>query len=83
MDFDNERLARECEKVVSRVRIILKDKGGPIIMNSLSFILAEAMFNTSTQPNWEQNLKHVFKAVEEHLKEFAAEAAKVTEGEAQ
>jgi hypothetical protein len=77
MDFDNERLARECEKVVSRVRIILKDKGGPVIMNSLSFILAEAMFNTSTQPHWEQNLKHVFKAVEEHLKEFAAEAAKV------
>ena len=83
MEFDNERLARECEKVVSRVRIILKDKGGPVIMNSLAFILAEAMFNTSTQPNWESNLKHVFKAVEEHLKEFAAEAAKVTEGEAQ
>lgn len=77
MEFDNERLARECEKVVSRVRIILKDKGGPVIMNSLAFILAEAMFNTSTQPNWEGNLKHVFKAVEEHLKEFAAEAAKV------
>jgi hypothetical protein len=62
---------------VSRVRIILKDKGGPVIMNSLSFILAEAMFNTSTQPNWEQNLKHIFKAVEEHLQEFATEAAKV------
>ncbi|KPK59053.1 MAG: hypothetical protein AMJ59_12835 [Gammaproteobacteria bacterium SG8_31] len=83
MEFDNERLARECEKVVSRVRIILKDKGGPVIMNSLAFILAEAMFNTSSQPNWAGNLKHVFKAVEEHLEEFATEAAKVTEGEAQ
>jgi hypothetical protein len=76
MDFDNERLAEECEKVVARVRLILKDKGGPVIMNSLAFILAEAMFNTSTQPNWEQNLKHVFKATEEHLKEFAADTDK-------
>jgi hypothetical protein len=77
MEYDTERLANECEKIIRRVRIILKDKGGPVIMNSLSFILAESMFNTSTQPNWEGNLKHVFKAVEEHLKEFAAEAAKV------
>lgn len=79
MDFDNERLVRECEKVVSRVRIILKDKGGPVIMHSLAFIVAEAMFNISTQPNWEQNLKYLFVGIQQHLQEFAAEAENDTD----
>jgi hypothetical protein len=77
MEFDNERLAEECEKVVSRMRVVLKNKGGPVIMNSLAFVLAEAMFNVSNPTSWDNNLKNVFKAVEEHLKEFAAVAAKV------
>ena len=57
MEFDNERLARECEKVVSRVRIILKGKGGPVIMTSLAFLVAEAINMTSDEANFEKNLR--------------------------
>ena len=79
MDFDNERLAEECEKIVSRMRVILKNKGGPVIMNSLAFVLAEAMFNVSNPASWDSNLKNVFSAVEEHLKTFAAVAAEASD----
>jgi len=79
MDFDHERLAEECEKVVSRMRVILKNKGGPVIMNSLAFVLAEAMFNVSNPTSWDSNLKNVFSAVEEHLKTFAAVAAEASD----
>ncbi len=57
MEFDTERLAKECEKTIHRMRIVMKGKGGPVIMTSLAFLVAEAINMTSDEANFEKNLR--------------------------
>jgi hypothetical protein len=77
MDYDKERFVDECEEIVFLIREILKNKQGPVIMNSLCFVLAESIFNVSAPENWGNNMKYFFKSVENNLEAFAAENAKV------
>ena len=82
MEYDTERLADECEKLIRRMRLILKGKSGQVMMTSLSYIMAESMFNVSNPENWEKNMRNVSESVLETLQALSA-AAKVTEGEVQ
>lgn len=76
MEYDTERLADECEKLIRRMRLILKGKSGQVMMTTLSYVMAEAMFNVSNPENWEQNMEHVSASVMETLQALSA-AAKV------
>jgi len=79
MEYDTARLAEECEEIISQIRPILAGKSGPAIMNSLAFIVAEAMFNVSNPDSWDGNVGHVAHAIDEYLKSFVEEAAKDTQ----
>lgn len=67
MEFDTERVAHECEKTIHRMRIILKGKGGPVIMTSLAFLVAEAINTTSTEENFDKNLRTFTSSVQDIL----------------
>jgi len=67
MEFDTQRLAHECEKTIHRMRIIMKGKGGPVIMTSLAFLVAEAINTTSTEENFDKNLRTFTSSVQDIL----------------
>ena len=67
MEFDTERVAHECEKTIHRMRIIMKGKGGPVIMTSLAFLVAEAINTMSTEENFDKNLRTFTSSVQDIL----------------
>jgi len=67
MEFDTQRVAHECEKTIHRMRIIMKGKGGPVIMTSLAFLVAEAINTTSTEENFDKNLRTFTSSVQDIL----------------
>lgn len=75
MEYDTAHFAEECEDIISQIRPIITGRMPHPIMNSLAFIVAEAMFNVSSSDSWDGNVGHFAHAVDEYLKSFAEEAA--------
>lgn len=57
MEYDLERIANECEELITVMRPFLMGKPGPVIMTTLSFLVCEALNNVCEQEDFEKNLR--------------------------